>query len=215
MSELTSIASAEAASDKTSFPEFPAENPSKYQLKEWLDTYKDDLINIGYGPVLRGESPRECAKLVDRAKLTLPTDPSAAVIAAAENAKIDAFNTANQIERDSIEREYRSRLGAKLAKSLKSKARLRLDGLKTSHPLKKPDGTIVPNAYDGKEMWDALENLHADDDGEGMVKKRQKRVEEIRDTKLHDNVSPQQFADVLVEFNDLNALIDQPYTGIA
>ena len=52
MSELTSIASAEAASDKTSFPEFPAENPSKYQLKEWLDTYKDDLINIGYGPVL-------------------------------------------------------------------------------------------------------------------------------------------------------------------
>ena len=217
MSGLASaIASAETASDKTSFPDFPAENPSKHELKEWLDVFKDDLITAGFGPVLRGETPRECAKLVDRVPLTLPSEPAAAVVAAAENAKIDAFNKANQLERESVVREYHSRLGAKIAKALKPMARLRLDGLKTAHPLKQADGvTVVPNAYHGKDMWDALEGLHADDDGEGMAKKRQQRVEEIRDTKLPDNVSPQQFADVMVEFNEINELIDQPYTGAA
>ena len=75
MSGLSSaIASAETASDKTSFPDFPAENPSKHELKEWLDVFKDDLITAGFGPVLRGETPRECAKLVDRVPLTVPSD---------------------------------------------------------------------------------------------------------------------------------------------
>ena len=37
------IASAETTSDKTSFPDFPGENPDKKELKEWLDVFKDDL----------------------------------------------------------------------------------------------------------------------------------------------------------------------------
>ena len=39
------------------------------------------------------------------------------------------------------------------------------------------------------------------------------RIEKIRDTQLPDNSSAQMFADVLVEFNELNALIDNPYDG--
>ena len=76
-----------------------------------------------------------------------------------------------------------------------------------------PDGTVIPSAYDGKEMWDALEGLSGDEDGDGMAKWRQQRVEEIRDTQLPDNCSPQMFANVLVEFNELNELIDNPYDG--
>ena len=133
MSGLQSaIAAVETTSDKTSYmyPDFPAENPSKHELKEWLDMFKDDLITGGFGPVLRGELPRECVKLVDRALITVPADASAAVLANAENAKIRAFNDANKLERESIEREYKSRLGAKIAKALKPKARLRLNSLK-------------------------------------------------------------------------------------
>ena len=91
------IASAETTSDQTSFPDFPGENPDKKELKEWLDVFKDDLITAGFGPVLRGESPRECVKLVDRSLVTVPSDPSAAVIAGAENSKIAAFNNANKL----------------------------------------------------------------------------------------------------------------------
>ena len=143
--------------------------------------------------------------------LTVPADASAAVLANAENAKIAAYNDANKLERESITREYKSRLGAKISKALKPKARLRLDTLKNGNKLTMPDGTVIENAYDGKGMWDALEKLKGDDDGEGVGKERQRRVEQIRDTQLPDNVSPQGFADVLVEFNELNELIDNPY----
>ena len=73
------IASVETSSDKTSFPDFPAENPERQELKEWLDVFKDDLVTVGFGPILRGESPRECVKLVDRTLLPVPADPAAAV----------------------------------------------------------------------------------------------------------------------------------------
>ena len=70
-------------------------------------------------------------------------------------------------------REYKSLLGAKIAQALKPKARLRLGDLKAEHKLKMPDGTVIPDAYDGKAMWDALENLTGEEDGEGMAKWRQ------------------------------------------
>ena len=135
----------ESTSDNAhAFPDFPAENPAKHELKEWLDVFKDALITGGFGLILRGELPRECVKMVDRIHLAVPGEDGVAKITAlSENAKIDAFNEGNKLERESIVREYKARLGARISKALKLKARLRLGMLKEAHKLTMPDGTPI------------------------------------------------------------------------
>ena len=52
------MASTESIISDSAFPDFPAENPDKHELKEWLDVFKDALITAGFGLTLRGELPR-------------------------------------------------------------------------------------------------------------------------------------------------------------
>ena len=133
----------------SAFPYFPAETPSKHDLKEWLDVFKDALITAGFGLTLRGEPPRECAKIVDRMPLPVPgEDGVAKIIALSENSKIDAFNEGNRQRRESIMCEYNARLGARISKALKPNAHLRLSMLKMAHKLTMPDGTPIYEAYD-------------------------------------------------------------------
>ena len=42
------MASTESMISDSAFPDFPAENPSKRELKEWLDVFKDALITAGF-----------------------------------------------------------------------------------------------------------------------------------------------------------------------
>ena len=104
------MASTESMISDSAFPDFPAENPSKHELKEWLDVFKDALITAGFGLTLRGEPPRECANKVDRILLPVPGEDGVAKISAlSENSKIAAYNAGNKIERDTIMREYKAR----------------------------------------------------------------------------------------------------------
>ena len=95
----------ETTSDNAhAFPDFLAENPSKYELKEWLDVFKQALITGGFGLILRGELPRECVKIVDRVQLAVPGEDGVAKIQAlSENAKIDAYNEGNKLEGNKLE----------------------------------------------------------------------------------------------------------------
>ena len=43
------MASTESIISDNSFPDFPAENPDKHELKDWLDVFKDALITAGFG----------------------------------------------------------------------------------------------------------------------------------------------------------------------
>ena len=55
-----------AKTDKTSFPDFPGENPPQADMLKWLDAWHDDLVTSGFSAHLRGELPFELAKLKPR-----------------------------------------------------------------------------------------------------------------------------------------------------
>ncbi len=128
-------------------------------------------------------------KLVDRIPLPVPSDPSAAASVAAENAKIDAINLGNKREREAVEREYKVRLDAKITTSLLPRAKLRLEALHAAHALTDSSGTVIPDSFDGLAEWKELSTLKVED-GDAVAKNYQKRLEEIRDSQLPDNVSP-------------------------
>ena len=67
-----------AKTDKTSFPDFPGENPPQAEMLKWLDAWHDDLVTSGFSAHLRGELPFELAKLKPRDLLPVPSDASAA-----------------------------------------------------------------------------------------------------------------------------------------
>ena len=50
------VGTAAVLSDR-GFPEFPDENPSKQDLKAWLEAWDDDLTAAGYGAVSRNQIP--------------------------------------------------------------------------------------------------------------------------------------------------------------
>ena len=37
-----------AKTDKTSFPDFPGENPPQADMLKWLDAWHDDLVTSGF-----------------------------------------------------------------------------------------------------------------------------------------------------------------------
>ena len=77
-----------AKTDKTSFPDFPGENPSQADMLKWLDAWHDDLVTSGFSAHLRGELPFELAKLKPRELLPVPSDATAAISVNIQNASI-------------------------------------------------------------------------------------------------------------------------------
>jgi hypothetical protein len=55
-----------ATASKSDFPDFPGEEPPKAQLIAWVETWSESLNQIGYSAPLRGETPIDLVKLVDR-----------------------------------------------------------------------------------------------------------------------------------------------------
>ena len=45
-----------AKTDKTSFPDFPGENPPQAEMLKWLDAWHDDLVTSGFSAHLRVSS---------------------------------------------------------------------------------------------------------------------------------------------------------------
>ena len=77
-----------AKTDKTSFPDYPGENPPQADMLKWLDAWHDDLVTSGFSAHLRGELPFELAKLKPRELLQVPTDATAAISVNIQNASI-------------------------------------------------------------------------------------------------------------------------------
>ena len=81
-----------AKTDKTSFPDFPGENPPQAEMLKWLDAWHDDLVTSGFSAHLRGELPFELAKLKPRDLLPVPSDATAAISVDIQNASIKHQN---------------------------------------------------------------------------------------------------------------------------
>ena len=77
------------------FPVYPREKPGKDELKKWIATWKDDLGMAGYGPLTRGETPYELAKL-----RPIPLETAAAGDSDATKDAIDAENRRTQREKE-------------------------------------------------------------------------------------------------------------------
>ena len=58
-----------AKTDKTSFPDFPGEDPPQADMLKWLDAWHNDLVTSGFSAHLRGELPFELAKLKPRERV--------------------------------------------------------------------------------------------------------------------------------------------------
>ncbi len=50
---------AEHAAEKGGLPVFPAENPTRKELDDWLLLAKNSLVNSGFSALLRGDTLRE------------------------------------------------------------------------------------------------------------------------------------------------------------
>ena len=129
----TDAASADVNSEKGSMAVFPAENPTRVQHEQWLEVTKPWLTSNGFSALVRGDTLRKNIKLVDRVRLAVPSDAAAAASVAAENAKIDAHNKSNALERVSNENEYKVRHDAFITAALLPKAKLRLKALHKKH----------------------------------------------------------------------------------
>jgi hypothetical protein len=86
----TSAESADGNAEKSGFPIFPKENPTREQYDLWVLHATNYLNNAGFSALLRGDMLRETTKLADRTRLPVPTDAAAIAAVGAENAKIDS-----------------------------------------------------------------------------------------------------------------------------
>ena len=108
-----------AKTDKTSFPDFPGENPPQADMLKWLDAWHDDLVTSGFSAHLRGELPFELAKLKPRELLPVPSDATAAISVDIQNASITHQNEINATEIKERTIELDNRLARKIAKSMR------------------------------------------------------------------------------------------------
>ena len=201
---------------KTSYPDYPCENPSKTQKTEWIDTWDEDLQASGFSALLRGELPFEIAKLSERPAITIPegTDPARAAVLATENDRIATANAVNKLEAESRTKEIRVRVAAKINRALRKTAPLLLSQLQKAHRLKDASGTEIADAYDGVEMFLALKAKKSDAVSRYDTKKYDQCYEKMRDNKVEDNVSPDRWAKRITTFTvHINPYKQSPLVG--
>ena len=120
---------------KSSFPDYPEENPTKSAAIRWLDTWEDDLNSSGYAAIMRGELPHDVARLTDRELLDVPAAASDAATVSrrtaieSENARIEFTNKQNKAERIAKVTELKNRVAAKLKKAMRFTAPIKLQEL--------------------------------------------------------------------------------------
>ena len=115
-------ASSLGTNGKTSFPDYPEENPSKLALQRWCDTWYEDLSTAGYSAVLRGEEPFALKKYAPRALLTVPSAEPGKSQIEAKNADIQASNDINLEEKTARLREIHNSIAHRLKRALRPRA---------------------------------------------------------------------------------------------
>ena len=206
-------ASSLGTNGKTSFPDYPEENPSKLALQRWCDTWYEDLSTAGYSAVLRGEEPFALKKYAPRALLTVPADEPGKSHIEAKNADIQASNDINLEEKTARLREIHNSIAHRLKRALRPRAGLLLKTLLKKH-IVKDSGTDIPDCYDGVAMFKELRKKCEDEVSDYDSKRYQRAYEKIRDTKLPSNCSPSVFSTRVATFErDINPYLDTPLEG--
>ena len=132
-----------------SFPDHPGERPSKAAHMKWVKKWRASLSAQGYAAPLRGDTPYEIKKLMDRKRIPDPDGKNASI--AAENARIDHQNLQNEIERSARLDEIKNRLAsnlASLATSMENTAPLWLLALQKKFQAKDESGDLINKSYD-------------------------------------------------------------------
>eukprot|EP00965_Chrysotila_dentata_P261154 6214156-Pleurochrysis_carterae.AAC.1 len=193
---------------------FPGETPTKVELQQFLDLFMDEAEAKGYGPLLRGEMPLAALQYTQRnldevPELTDSSTPGAATRLALR-ADIAFQNSQKAKQLDALLREYRNRIASLLARSMRSRAGLRLRKLRSSFAV-----AAYPGTYDGVKMVSSLQTeldtvIDTDDSD-----KHEEIIEQMRDNHLADNCSGQEFADKVNSLirEDHNPYLEKPYDG--
>ena len=178
-------------------PDHPGERPTKVAHKKWVTSWRAQLGQIGYSAVLRGDTPHDVKKLMDRSLIPDPggtASPNASI--AAENARITHQNELNKIERESKMDEIKNRLASKMEQAMTVTCPLRLKRLQVAHAIKVSRGTVIPLSFDGVAMFLAEENEAKNGEVSDYDEKRYHHThEKLRDNPCKANTTPQSFSD--------------------
>ena len=211
------MAATDASTEKPAMlvlTDFPGEQPDYDILKAWLDRNKDALITSGFSAVMRGAIPTELTQYtIKKERKAIPEGASDTEKASIndKNDEIAAYNKALAIQLKSKHDELKTRFGARLSACLRAKAPMRLKQMQARLQLKDPDGAVIEDAYDGHLMWKELRALIEVPLLESKLKRHQTELERLRDSRLPDNVSAEEWAARMVEFQKHNEHVDIPY----
>jgi hypothetical protein len=201
-------------SESSVMPDFPGERPDRQAFDAWFDSASSHLTRVGYGSLIRGEVPYELRKLAPRPLLVVPSDAAAAVAIVNKNVEIEYANAVNKLDVDARTQEMQARFGAVLFASFKGKAKLRWKSLADKHCFKDGAGVPVPGSVNGSLVWKDIAALRTAALGTSSAKAARKMVEKLRDSRLDNNCSPDEWAArvrLLVENNDM---LDVPMAAI-
>ena len=198
-------------------PPFPAEQPTRQPLEDYLDAAGPILRSGGYGPAMRGEHPPHLIALALTAQA--PDIPSLSEedrrsAGPAEAVKHDQLVAKAARERESARQqlragllEYHNKLAAKLERSLRPFAALRLKSMLITHAVQG-----APGCYAGGAMWRELLDLKnrvcvLDD-----TRDHDRAIEHLRDNVLEDGCSVKAFADRINELQRHHDHLERKFT---
>ena len=84
-------------------------------------------------------------------------------------------------------------------------------GMQAKYQMENHDGSIIKDSYDGHLMWQDLRALIDVQLLESKLKRHQTELERLHDSRLPDNVSAEEWAARMVEFQEHNEHVDVPY----
>ena len=179
---------------------FPAEEPTRAQVEDWLDEAGPTLVRTGYGPAMRGEHPPHlisAAAAANAPEVEPLTAQQRTEISPLEATRHDLIVDKSRRDRATAARqlsaglhEYHNKLAAILESSLRPHASLRLRALLAAHGV-----AGMPDCHNGGAMWRELASLRDSDNRLEDMRDHDRAVEEMRDNPLPDGCKAQDFAD--------------------
>ena len=194
------------AADSTGFAEFPGEKPDKPSMKAWVEAFTEAANRTGFGFIMRGSVPVELVKLAPRELIPVPADAALASAVNAKNLEIEHANHLNALDYDAKLIEVHNRFASRLQTAMKRTAPMRLEALQCNNVMKDGSGDVVKGSYHGGNMWEELVALLSEPCEDAVMKKNLKVVEYLRDNRVDDNCSPDQWSVRMIKFNTANRL---------
>ena len=153
---------------------------------------------------MRGAVPVELFTLAPRASIPVPSDAALASAVNAKNLEIAHLNAMNKIEYEAKLVEVYNRFASRLQTAMKRTAPMRLYVLQSENKMKDDAGMAIEGSFHGGDMWKKLIELLDDPCEDAVMKKNLKIVEGLRDKRVVDNCSPDQWSARMIEFNTAN-----------